>query len=92
MHGCRCGLVPLMGILMANNIQIEVEARVKDRNVRPQTIKILEENIGCKISDTAYRNILSDISPQARKTKEKINKCDYIKLKVFSQKRKPSTK
>ena len=40
-------------------------------NVRPETIKILEENIGTKISDIAHRNILSDLSPQARETKEK---------------------
>ena len=43
---------------------------IKDLNVRPQTIKILEEYIGSKILDIASRNILSDISPQARETKE----------------------
>ena len=56
---------------------------IKDLNVRPKTIKILEENIGSKISDNVHINILSDISPQARETKEKINKWDYIKLKRF---------
>ena len=40
-------------------------------NVRPEIIKILEENIGSKISDTAHRKFLLDISPQARETKEK---------------------
>ena len=44
---------------------------IKDLNIRPKTIKILEENIGSKISDIAHRNILLDISPQARETKEK---------------------
>ena len=34
-------------------------------------------------SDIAHSNILSDISSQARETKEKINKWDYIKLKSF---------
>ena len=48
----------------------------KDLNVRPETIKILEENIGSKISDIAYGNILSDVSPQAREMKDKINKWD----------------
>ena len=52
----------------------------KDLNVRPETMKILEGNIGRKISDIGHRNFLSDISPQARETKEKINKWDYIKL------------
>ena len=56
---------------------------IKDLNVRPETIKILEENIGSKISNTACRNFLSDISPQAREPKKKINKWDYIKLKRF---------
>ena len=53
---------------------------IKDLTVRPETIKILEENIGSKISDIAHSNILLDISPQARETKEKINKWDYICL------------
>ena len=56
---------------------------IKDLNIRPQTIKILEENTGSKISDIACSNILLDIFPQARETKEKINKWDYIKLKSF---------
>ena len=41
---------------------------IKDLNVRPKTIKILEENIGSKILDTAHRKFLSDISFQARET------------------------
>ena len=36
-----------------------------------ETIKIIEENIGSKISDIACSNFLLDISPQARETKEK---------------------
>ena len=36
-----------------------------------KSIKILEGNIGSKISDTAYINFTLDISSQARKTKEK---------------------
>ena len=61
-------------------------------NVRPQTIKILEENIGNKISDIAHSNFVLGISPEAREIKEKINKWDYIKLKSFAQQRNPSTK
>ena len=47
---------------------------IKYFNGKPETIKIIEENTGSKISDIAHSNILSDISPQARETKEKINK------------------
>ena len=47
---------------------------IKDLNVRPKTIQILEENVGSKISATAHRKFLSDISLQARETKEQINK------------------
>ena len=43
---------------------------IKDFNVRPKTIKIVEENTGSKILDITHSNILLDISPQARKTKE----------------------
>ena len=57
---------------------------IKNLNVRPETIKILEENIGSKILDNAHRYFLWDISPQARETK-KINKWNCIKLKCFAQ-------
>ena len=40
-------------------------------NIRPKTIKIVEENIGSKISDIACSNILSNISPQANKRQSK---------------------
>ena len=59
---------------------------IKDLNVRLETIKVLEENIGSKISDMAHRNFLTDISPQARDTKEKINKWDFIRLKSLHTK------
>ena len=42
---------------------------IKDLNVKPETIKILEKNISSKISDITRSNILSDISPQAREAK-----------------------
>ena len=55
--------------------------RIKDLNVKSETIKIIEEN--SKTSDIADSNILLDISPQARETKEKINKWGFIKRKSF---------
>ena len=44
---------------------------MKDLNVRPKTIKILEENIGSKILDIACSKILLDVSPQAKDTENK---------------------
>ena len=57
---------------------------IKDLNISPDTINILEENISSKISDFAHSNIFTDMSPRARDIKERINKWDFIKLKSFS--------
>ena len=56
---------------------------MKDLNISCHTIKILEENIGRKISDIPFSNILTDTSPKARDIKERINTWDLIKLKSF---------
>ena len=56
---------------------------IEDLNVRLKTIQIIEENIESKILDIAHSNIFANMSPHARKTKEKINKWEYIKLKSF---------
>ena len=58
---------------------------IKDLDVRPKTIKILEENIGSKILDIAHCNIfIRYISPNKGNKRKKIKKWDYIKLKSFS--------
>ena len=46
-------------------------------------MKVLEENIGRKISDIPHSNIFTDMSPKARDIKERINKWDLIKIKSF---------
>ena len=56
------------------------------------TIKVLEENIGRKISDIPRSNILTDTSPKARDIKERINKWDIIKIKSFCKAKENSTK
>ena len=56
---------------------------IKDLNVRPETIKILEENIGKTLSDINHRKILYDPPPRVMETKAKINKWDLIQLKSF---------
>ena len=57
---------------------------IKDLNISHNTIKVLEENIGRKISDIPCSNILTDTSPKARDIKERINKWDLIKIKSFA--------
>ena len=56
---------------------------IKDLNVRPETIKLLEENIGKTLSDIAHSRILYDPPPKVMGMKAKINKWELIKLKNF---------
>ena len=56
---------------------------IKDLNISHNTIKVLEENIGRKISDIPHSNLFTDVSPKARDIKERINKWDVIQLKSF---------
>ena len=51
---------------------------IKDLNISCNTIRVLEENIGRKISDIPRSNILTDMSPKARDIKERIEKWDLI--------------
>ena len=62
----------------------EIDSKwIKDLYVRPETIKLLEENIGSKCSDIANSNFFSDISPQARETKRKIKQMGLHQTKTF---------
>ena len=65
---------------------------IKDLNISHNTIKILEENIGRKISDIPHSNIFTDMSPRAKDIKERINKWDLIKIKSFCMAKENSTK
>ena len=65
---------------------------IKDLNISCNTIKVLEENIGRKISDFPRSNILIDTSPKARNIKERINKWDLIKIKSFCMAKENSIK
>ena len=56
---------------------------IKDLNISRDTIKVLEENIGRKISNISCSSIFTDMSPRARDIKERINKWDLIKIKTF---------
>ena len=46
---------------------------IKNLNVRPETIKLLEENIGKTLSDINHSRILYDPSPIILEIKAKIN-------------------
>ena len=65
---------------------------IKDLNISRDTIKVLEENIGMKISDIPCSNIFTDMPPKARDIKERINKWDLIKLKSFCMAKENSIK
>ena len=54
---------------------------IKDLNVRPETIKLLEKNIGKTLSNINHIRILYDPPPTILEIKAKINKWDLIKLK-----------
>ena len=56
---------------------------IKDINLRPETIKIQEENIGKSLSDINHSSILYDPPPRVIEIKTNINKWDLIKLKSF---------
>ena len=56
---------------------------IKDLNVRPETIKLLEENIGKTLSNINHSRILYDPSPRILEIKAKINKWDLMKIKSF---------
>ena len=56
---------------------------IKDLNMNCDTIKVLEENIGRKISDIPCSSVFTDASPRARDIKERVNKWDLIKIESF---------
>ena len=56
---------------------------IKDLNVRPETVKLLEENIGETLSNINHSRILYDPPPRILEIKAKINKWDLMKLKSF---------
>ena len=56
---------------------------IKDLNVRPETIKLLKENIGKTFSDISHNKIFYDPPPRVMEIKAKINKWDLIKFKSF---------
>ena len=56
---------------------------IKDLNIRPETIKLLEENKGRTLNDINQSKVLYDPPLRVMKIKTKVNKWDLIKLKSF---------
>ena len=56
---------------------------IKDLNVRPETIKLLEENISRTLNDINQSKTFYDPPPRVMEIKTKVNKWDLIKLKSF---------
>ena len=56
---------------------------IEDLNVRPETIKLLEENKGRTLDDMNQSKVFYDPPPRVMEIKTKINKLDLIKLKSF---------
>ena len=61
---------------------------IKDLNIRPNTIKTLEENLGKTIQDIGIGKDFMTKSPKALATKAKIDKWDLIKLQKSTEKEK----
>ena len=56
---------------------------IKDLNVRPKTIQLLEENLGRTLHDINQTKILYNPPPRVTEIKTNVNKWDLIKLKSF---------
>ena len=65
---------------------------IKDLNVRPETIKLLEKNTGRTLDDINQSKILYDPPPIVMEIKTKVNKWDMIKLKSFCTAKKTISK
>ena len=64
---------------------------IKNLNVSPDSVKLLEENIGRTLYDIIHSKILFDRPPREMEIKTKINKWDLMKLKTFAKQRKLQT-
>ena len=65
---------------------------IKGLNISRDTIKVIEENIGRKISDISHGSIFTDMPRRAKDIKERICKWNLIKIKSFCAARENSIK
>ena len=66
--------------------------RIKDLNLRPETIKLLKEDIGRMLDDINQSKILQDPAPRVMEIKTEVNKWDLIKHKRFCTAKESITK
>ena len=63
---------------------IKIDSKwIKDLNIRPETVKLLENDIGRSLDDINQSKILYDPHPRVKEIKTKVNKWDLIKIKSF---------
>ena len=80
-HTCTCKRMKLEHFLTPYT---KINSKwIKDLNVRPETIKLLEENIDRTLFDMNHSKILYDPPARVVEIKTKINKWDLIRLKSF---------
>ena len=65
---------------------------IKDLNVRPDTLKLLEEDIGRTLFDINHSEIFCDPPPRVMEIKTKINKWNLLKLKTFGKAKETTSK
>ena len=65
---------------------------IRDLNVRPDTIQLLEEKIGRTLFDINHSKIFFDPSPTVMEIKTKINKWDLMKLQTFCKAKETTSK
>ena len=65
---------------------------IRDLNVRPDTIKLLEENIGRTLFDINHSKVFFDPPPRVMEIKTQINKWDLMKLKSFCKAKETTNK
>ena len=63
--------------------KINSKFRIKDLNIRSETIKLLEKSIGRMLNDINQSKIFYDPPPRVMEIKTNVNKWDLIKLKSF---------
>ena len=70
--------------MLPNTLYTKINSKwIKDLNLRPIAIKLLEKNIGRTLDDISQSKILYDLPARAMEIKTKVNKWNLIKLKSF---------